>query len=195
MNTRELAATATPAVPLTIEGSCVLHQMLRIRWPELRKNFRIVEEAAAALTQLESDGQSGLYSLLGHKGDLMLIHFRRSFEELSRIEFQLARLGLWECLDQTHSYLSIVELGLYDSSLKTYNSLVERGIARSGYELSRDGRPVGRVTSGTKSPSLGKSIALGYVSREAAADGKDVDVEIRGRKVRAKMVSLPFVRR
>jgi aminomethyltransferase len=73
--------------------------------------------------------------------------------------------------------------------------LVEPGIARSGYELSRDGRALGRVTSGTKSPTLGKSIALGYVSREAAASGDDVDVDIRGRKTRAKIVSLPFVRR
>jgi aminomethyltransferase len=73
--------------------------------------------------------------------------------------------------------------------------LMEPGIARSGYELSRDGRALGRVTSGTKSPSLGKSIALGYVSREAAASGEDLDVEIRGRKTRAKIVALPFVRR
>jgi chlorite dismutase len=138
MNTRELATAETPAVPLTIEGSCVLHQMLRIRWPELRKNFKVVEEAAVALAELESDGQSGLYTLLGHKGDLMLVHFRRSFEELSRIEFQLARLGFWECVEQTHSYLSIVELGLYDSSLKTYNSLAERGIAPFTPEWDRE---------------------------------------------------------
>jgi aminomethyltransferase len=73
--------------------------------------------------------------------------------------------------------------------------LVEPGIARSGYELFRHDRRVGRVTSGTRSPTLGKSIALGYLSREAADSGDDVDVEIRGRKTRAIMVSLPFVRR
>jgi aminomethyltransferase len=53
---------------------------------------------------------------------------------------------------------------------------------------------VGRVTSGTKSPTLGKSIALGYVSREAAEGGENIQVEIRGRKTLAKIVSLPFVR-
>jgi aminomethyltransferase len=75
--------------------------------------------------------------------------------------------------------------------------LVDAGVARRGYAIFRDGRPVGRVTSGTQSPTLGKSIALGYLSREAAdgGDDDDMDVEIRGRKARAKVVSLPFVRR
>jgi aminomethyltransferase len=73
--------------------------------------------------------------------------------------------------------------------------LIDPGIARSGYMLSRGGRVLGRVTSGTRSPSLGKSIALGYVSHEAAAAGAEIDVEIRARKVRAKTVRLPFLRR
>ena len=74
-------------------------------------------------------------------------------------------------------------------------ALREPGIARSDYPLFKDGQPVGRVTSGTKSPSLGKSIALGYVASEAAAIGNAIDVEIRGRKVRAEVVPLPFYRR
>ncbi|MBI2180790.1 MAG: glycine cleavage system aminomethyltransferase GcvT, partial [Deltaproteobacteria bacterium] len=73
--------------------------------------------------------------------------------------------------------------------------LREPGIARGDYPLFKDGQPVGRVTSGTKSPSLGKSIALGYVAREAAAIGNAIDVQIRGRKVRAEVVPLPFYRR
>jgi aminomethyltransferase len=73
--------------------------------------------------------------------------------------------------------------------------LLEPGIARSGYTLYHNGRAVGRVTSGTKSPTLGKSIALGYVSREAAEGGDNIEVEIRGRRARAKIVSLPFVKR
>ncbi len=73
--------------------------------------------------------------------------------------------------------------------------LVDAGIARSGYEIHCGGRAVGRITSGTRSPSLGKSIALGYASRQAADRGDEIEVEIRGRKARAKIVSLPFVRR
>ncbi len=73
--------------------------------------------------------------------------------------------------------------------------LVERGIARSDYPLLRNGRRIGRVTSGTKSPSLGKSIALGYVTIEESQADTIFDVEIRGRTIKTKVVSLPFYRR
>jgi aminomethyltransferase len=73
--------------------------------------------------------------------------------------------------------------------------LLDPGIARSGYELFKDGRSIGRVTSGTKSPSLGKSIALGYVASEESRIGNVVEVEIRGRRVQSKLVSIPFYRR
>jgi len=69
------------------------------------------------------------------------------------------------------------------------------GIARSGYELFKEARSVGRVTSGTKSPTLGKAIALGYVASEEAQTGNAIEVEIRGRKVPSKLVALPFYRR
>lgn len=69
------------------------------------------------------------------------------------------------------------------------------GIARSGYSILKRGRPIGRVTSGTKSPTLGKSIALGFVPVEEAGVGNDVEVEIRGRRVGAQIVFLPFYRR
>lgn len=69
------------------------------------------------------------------------------------------------------------------------------GIARSGYRLLKNDIPVGCVTSGTKSPTLDKAIALGYVAVEHAAIANVVDVEIRGRKAPAEIVSLPFYRR
>jgi aminomethyltransferase len=73
--------------------------------------------------------------------------------------------------------------------------LLEAGIARSDYPLFKNGQAIGRVTSGTKSPTLGKSIALGYVARDQAQPDNQVEVQIRGRKVRAKIVPLPFYRR
>jgi aminomethyltransferase len=73
--------------------------------------------------------------------------------------------------------------------------LVQPGIARNGHEIYWRDHTVGRVTSGTKSPTLGKSIALGYLCREAADGGDEVEVEIRGRKTRAEIVASPFVRR
>src|SRR5882757_2617364 len=131
-----VATDSLPPVPLTIEGACVLHQMMRIRWtawkalpPEERSE--IVAEAQATLAEMEknSTGASAAFSLLGHKGDLIIIHFRRSFDELSKAELRLSRLKLWDYLETTTSYLSVVELGLYESSLKTYKTLAERGIA------------------------------------------------------------------
>jgi len=72
--------------------------------------------------------------------------------------------------------------------------LVEPGIARAGYRLFKGDTPIGHVTSGTRSPSLGKSIALGYVASAEAGVGNSVAVEIRGRKVACKTVELPFYR-
>jgi hydrogen peroxide-dependent heme synthase len=123
-------------VPLTLEGSSVLHQMFHFRWSEWRKlsaaqQHEILTEAGSALTKLEThvNGQSALFSMLGHKADLMLIHFRNSFDHLKHVELEIARLQLNDYLEQTTSYVSVVELGLYESSLKLYRSLQEKGIA------------------------------------------------------------------
>ena len=70
----------------------------------------------------------------------------------------------------------------------------EAGIAREGYPIFHEDREVGRVTSGTRSPTLGKAIALGYVSTDAAALGTEVRVEIRRRRALARIVRVPFVR-
>jgi aminomethyltransferase len=73
--------------------------------------------------------------------------------------------------------------------------LTEPGIARSDYPLFKNGQAIGRVTSGTKSPTLDRSIALGYVSAEEAHVGNTVAVEIRDRRAAARIVPLPFYRR
>jgi len=72
--------------------------------------------------------------------------------------------------------------------------MLERGIARSGYPLFKNDMNIGRVTSGTRSPSLDRSIALGYVAMEHAGLGNVIDVGIRSRKVPAKIVAIPFYR-
>jgi chlorite dismutase len=124
-----------PAVPLTLDGSSVLHQMFRVRWTAWKKlseqqRQSIVSEASAAWAGLENhpEGGSALFSQLGHKGDLIAVHFRRSFDALNETEMQLARLELAEYLEPSHSYVSVVELGLYESSVQLYESLLEKGI-------------------------------------------------------------------
>jgi peroxiredoxin len=134
-----------PPVPLTIEGYSVLHQMMRIRWTAWRQlpsagKTALIDEAAGALAKMEthSDGQSALFSLLGHKGDLMFVHFRRSFDELNQAELQLAQLVLNDYLEPTTSYLSVIELGLYESTIKAYKDLKDRGVAPHSEEWKRE---------------------------------------------------------
>ncbi len=123
-----------PAVPLTLEGAGVLHQMFRVKWPAWNalaadRRAAIASEAASALDVLQASDRTALYSVLGHKGDLLFIHFRDSFDELHRAELALTRLKLAEFLEPTSSYLSVVELGLYDASIKLFGALAERGVA------------------------------------------------------------------
>ena len=70
--------------------------------------------------------------------------------------------------------------------------LTQAGIARHGYPVVQDGRPIGVVTSGTKSPSLGTAIGLAYVPPALAAEGSTFAVDIRGRPVAATVVKTPF---
>ena len=70
-----------------------------------------------------------------------------------------------------------------------------RGIARHGYPVFAGDRRTGVVTSGTQSPTLGVPIAMAYVGPSDAEPGTVVDVEIRGARVPARVVTLPFYRR
>lgn len=71
--------------------------------------------------------------------------------------------------------------------------LNERGIPRNGYDIvDDDGNNIGRVTSGTMSPSLGKGIGLGYVPSEIAQPGTTIHIQIRKNAVPATIVKLPF---
>jgi aminomethyltransferase len=70
-----------------------------------------------------------------------------------------------------------------------------RGIARHGHPVWSADRPLGAVTSGTQSPTLGVPIAMAYVAPDAVEPGTVVDVEIREARVPARITSLPFYRR
>ncbi len=71
--------------------------------------------------------------------------------------------------------------------------LTERGIPRSGHTIvDTAGETIGRVTSGTQSPSLGKAIGLGYVPTALAEVGSSILIQIRNKTIPAKVVALPF---
>jgi hydrogen peroxide-dependent heme synthase len=141
----EAATSEIPAVPLTLEGYSVLHQMMRFRWSAWRvlreaERREVVGEALPVMMAMEKNagGQSAFYSLLGHKGDLMFVHFRESFDDLNRAELQVAQLRLSQYWEPSTSYLSVIELGLYDSTTKVYKTLVERGIEPHSEEWKRE---------------------------------------------------------
>jgi chlorite dismutase len=79
-------------------------------------------------TAPESPIRTALYSQLGHKGDLIFIHFRDSLESLNQVELSLAQTDLYSFLTPVHSYVSIVELGLYESTRKTYKAASDQGL-------------------------------------------------------------------
>ena len=140
-----VTATEIPAVPLTVEGYSVLHQMMRFRWSAWRQlpdaeRRQIIQEAAPVMAAIEKNAASpsAFYSLLGHKGDLMFIHFRDSFDDLNRAELQLSRIRLSQYWEPTTSYLSIIELGLYESTTKIYKALVDRGIEPHSEQWNRE---------------------------------------------------------
>jgi chlorite dismutase len=135
--------TELPALPLTIEGASVLHQMFRIRWSAWNRlpageRAEIVAEAGSTLASLERSGQMALFSVLGHKADLLILHFRDSIDELKRAELRVSGLRLHDYLRQSTSYLSVVELGLYESTVKLYRSLAERMVSPHSEEWNRE---------------------------------------------------------
>ena len=71
----------------------------------------------------------------------------------------------------------------------------ERGVIRPGCAILRSGRQIGNVTSGSHSPTLGVSIAMGFLPPEAAAEGTELTVDVRGRPLKARVVPRPFYRR
>jgi len=74
--------------------------------------------------------------------------------------------------------------------------MVERGIGRDGYPVfSLEGEPIGQITSGSPAPFLKTNIAMALVTAAVVANGADVLVDVRGNRVRAKQVPLPFYKR
>lgn len=73
--------------------------------------------------------------------------------------------------------------------------VLDRGIARHGYEIhDEQGNLIGRVTSGTQSPSLNKSIGLGYVKKEFSKEGTNIFISVRNKARKAVTVKPPFIK-
>ena len=119
-----------PLVPETLEGWSVLHLLYRVRWDRIRAIpqpdlDRMAEEAARALAVPDA-GATAFVQMLGHKADLMFICFRRTFEELAAAQLAFSRTTLHDHLEATTSYVSVVELGMYEMTGKLHEQLGAR---------------------------------------------------------------------
>jgi peroxiredoxin len=119
-----------PVVPETLEGWSILHLMYRVRWDRLRGRSpedvdRLAGEVVRALAVPDA-GATAYVQMLGHKADLMFICFRRGFEELAAAELALSRTELHDHLELATSYVSVVELGMYEMTAKLHEQLSAR---------------------------------------------------------------------
>lgn len=124
-----------PAAPLTLEGFGILHQMFRLQraqWRALLESHqrKIVEQAIGLLDQMASreDGESAVFAGLGHKGDLLVIHYRRTFDELVDAQTAIGKLRISDYLQPTTSYVSVIEIGLYEATVALHARLAEQNI-------------------------------------------------------------------
>jgi chlorite dismutase len=133
-----------PRVPETLDGWSVLHQMFRVRWAVWQELSQTERRARAsdtvrALAEMYrgEGGSTAITTLLGHKGDLMFIHFRKSFEDLEAAQLRIARLGIAPVLEATTSYVSVVELGMYEMTAQIHGRLAEKGLAAGSPEFEK----------------------------------------------------------
>jgi len=130
--------------PLTLDGHFLLHEMFRVRRAEWRKLLEerragVMQAAAALLGKMEkrTDGASCAVAILGQKADLMLIHFRPTLEELHQTKLDFTGLELNDYLEPAGSYVSVVELGLYEMTLKIYGELEGKGLQPNTPEFDK----------------------------------------------------------
>ena len=123
-----------PNVPESLEGWSILHRMFRFhrrRWDALdaTNRTRIAGAAVEFLRPLHEDPESdvALAQLLGGKADLMVTHYAKSFDALGDVEVGFDKLALCDYLELTTSYVSVLELGLYEGTRKIHAEVRELG--------------------------------------------------------------------
>jgi len=129
-------------VPQTIEGWYTLHDVYTVDWTawyvlDTDEQVEIAAEATAWLESLAADssvGDSKVYSVVSQKGDLMFCHYRRSPADLNAVELGLRRLRLFEFLAPAYSYLSVIEVSLYEVQAMAMRRLSDRGLTHGSPE-------------------------------------------------------------
>jgi peroxiredoxin len=132
MNSQE---NTLPVAPETLDGWAALHELYRLDWAAWKKvaakdQQKIVSEATEVFSKLKkpAKGHSGMFAMIGHKADLMFLHFRPKMEDLTQVELDIKKTALSDFLIPTTSYVSIVELGMYEMTLKIHEELTASGL-------------------------------------------------------------------
>ncbi len=124
-----------PNVPESLEGWWILHRMFafdRRAWDGLseKKRRKIAQHATDLFEHLQggADGDASLAQLVGHKGDLMMTHYAKSFDGLAYVQTLVDELDLSDFLIPLGSYVSVLEVGLYDATGKLHAELASRDL-------------------------------------------------------------------
>ena len=144
-------------VPESLEGWCLLHQLFRVSWPAIAQATaeERAELAAGLQTFLEQgspeEGSSIAVAMLGHKADLMLV----------QAQLDVSRLAIAEILEASTSYVSIVELGMYEMTAKIDEQLAARDLAPGTQEY----RAAMREAMQAQSPRVSGRLFMPFPAR------------------------------
>ena len=132
----------TTRVPETFEGYAILHEFFHLDWPRFKaledsRRKKIVADWKDFQAKQNKDGyRSAFYGVLGHKGDLLAIHFKPTYEELLSAQTSFRHVELADYLRKSDSYVSVVELGMYEYTVKLEEQLVAQGLKPDSEEWS-----------------------------------------------------------
>lgn len=124
-----------PEVPESLDSWWILHLMFdfdRLSWDRLPEDERaeLVSEATTTLESLKNSDETdvALAVMVGHKADLMITIYSKKYEGLAQAEMLVNKMPLCEYLTPGLSYVSILELGLYDATGKIHAALAEKNL-------------------------------------------------------------------
>jgi chlorite dismutase len=123
----------TIEVPQTREGWYMLHDCYTVDWPRWRSchaGMDMVDEARAWLERQQriEQGDTALFSIVGQKADVMFLHYRDSIAGLDQVELSFRRLRLHDYLKPAYSFISVIELGLYEVTGGARRALAGKGL-------------------------------------------------------------------
>ncbi len=124
-----------PDVPESLDSWAILHRAFRFK----RRAFDALSAASRADVAREAreylemlagsqEGDVSAAQLLGHKSDLMLTHYAKTFDELGAVQIAFDKLAVADYLEPATSYVSVLELGLYEATAKIHADLAQRAL-------------------------------------------------------------------